>query len=262
MKLIQVTDVHLVPDGQLLFGADPVARLQACIDDINRHHADAALCVITGDLTHNGDEASYRLLADCLATLRTPWRLLLGNHDLRASFRRVFPDAPVDDNGFVQSVMEVPGAVLVFLDTLQEGTHEGRLCARRLAWLAQQLDAARDRDVYVFSHHPAPELGLASVDWIRLHDHEPLRALLTRHGRVRHLFSGHVHRPSAGTWHGIPFTTLRGTNHQHELDFALAGPATTVQEPPAYAVALLRDSGLVVHFHDFMDTSARYPYGA
>ena len=38
MKIIQVTDLHLVTPGQTLCGLDPLARLQACIADINQNH--------------------------------------------------------------------------------------------------------------------------------------------------------------------------------------------------------------------------------
>jgi 3',5'-cyclic-AMP phosphodiesterase len=262
MKLIQISDIHLVPDGNLLFGEDPVARFRACIADVNRHHADAELCIITGDLTHDGDEASYRILAACLADLIPPVRLLLGNHDDRPVFRRVFPEVSVDKNGFIQAVHDCASGRLVFLDTKEAGTHEGRLCADRLAWLRDALDGAAGKPVFLFSHHPAFELNLPSMDWIRLREEEPLRQLVAAHGDVRYMFSGHVHRPSTGTWYGTPFSTVPGTNHQHALDFTLQGPATTAMEPPAYAVISLRNSGVVVHYNAFMDASRRYPFCA
>jgi len=260
MKLLHLSDLHIVPPGHTLFGADPSNHLASCVDDINRHHADAALCVITGDLTHDGDEAAYRQLAQLLRPLRVPVRLLLGNHDHRETFRQVFPEMPVDAQGFVQSVHEIGDVALVFLDTLTAGTHEGRLCAARLQWLDDTLAALAGRHVHLFSHHPAMEIGLDSMDWLRLREGPQLLDVLRRHGNVRHVFSGHVHRPSAGTWHGMGFSTVRGTHHQHALDLALQGPATTVMEPPGYAVVLVRESGTVVHFHDFLDASPRYPY--
>lgn len=260
MKLIHISDLHLVPDGKLLFDEDPVARLRACIADINRHHSDAELCIITGDLTHDGDEASYRILAACLEQLIPPVRLLLGNHDERAVFRHVFPDVPVDASGFVQAVHDSAEGRLIFLDTKEAGTHEGRLCAARLDWLRAALDDAAGKPVFLFSHHPAFELNLPSMDWIRLREEAPLRQLVAAHGDVRYMFSGHVHRPSAGTWYGTPFSTVPGTNHQHALDFTQQGPATTAMEAPAYAIISVRDAGVVVHYHAFMDTSRRYPF--
>jgi 3',5'-cyclic AMP phosphodiesterase CpdA len=46
MKFIQVTDMHIMPPGERLLGLDPRAQLDACIADINAHHADAELCCV------------------------------------------------------------------------------------------------------------------------------------------------------------------------------------------------------------------------
>ena len=55
MKLIQVTDTHLMPRGTDLNGLNPIERLEACIASITEHHSDAELCIITGNLTDRGD---------------------------------------------------------------------------------------------------------------------------------------------------------------------------------------------------------------
>jgi 3',5'-cyclic-AMP phosphodiesterase len=34
VKFIHVSDLHLVPKGDKLWGLDPFARLEACLDDI------------------------------------------------------------------------------------------------------------------------------------------------------------------------------------------------------------------------------------
>ena len=59
MKLIQITDLHLVAPGETLFGLDPLARLTACLKDIEDHHGDADAVVVTGDLPHDSEIAAY-----------------------------------------------------------------------------------------------------------------------------------------------------------------------------------------------------------
>ena len=54
MKIIQVTDTHLMPRGTELNGLNPIERLEACAS-ITEHHSDAELCIITDDLTDRGD---------------------------------------------------------------------------------------------------------------------------------------------------------------------------------------------------------------
>ena len=89
MKLIQITDIHYVPNGQRLHGLDPYERLELCINDINDNHADADLCIITGDLAHNGLIKAYESLRDILQTLSIPYHFMIGNHDNRKNFQKM-----------------------------------------------------------------------------------------------------------------------------------------------------------------------------
>ncbi|MEP9372805.1 metallophosphoesterase [Mesorhizobium sp. KR1-2] len=127
MKIIQVTDLHLVAPGEKLFDLDPLTRLEDCIADLNSNHADADLVVFSGDLTERGEASAYASLSDRLKELAAPYRLMLGNHDDRVDFRVAFPEAPVT-GGFVQSVADLPAGRVVLLDTHEPGAVEGRLC--------------------------------------------------------------------------------------------------------------------------------------
>ncbi len=256
MKIIQVTDLHLVAPGETLCGLDPLARLQACIADINSNHADAGLVIFTGDLSETGAEVTYRFLADALTKLTLPFRLMLGNHDDRNVFLHVFDGIPTE-GGFVQSVEDTAEGRLILLDTLLPGKPEGKLDDARLTWLRQRLQEARGRPVYLFSHHPPFPIHMPLLDRMGIIEAEPLHALLVEHGDVRHIFAGHAHRPIAGSWRGIPVSVLRSTNHQSALDFSPDRIATT-HEPPAYAVIFIDRNGVIAHFHDFLDETAAY----
>jgi len=260
MKIVQITDVHLVPPGKQLHGLDPRARLDACIADINAKHADAALCIITGDLAHVGQIEAYQDLRDSLAALSLPYHLLVGNHDDRANFRQIFPETACDDDGFIQSVLETEAGTFMLLDTVLEaagkGEHWGEYCDRRAAWLKARLDAAADRAVYLFMHHPPFEVAMPSVDNLKLRQSKAFEDVVAGRESIRHLFFGHVHRPISGSWRGIPFSTLRGTNHQVAFDFGIVSPVPKSHEPPAYGVVFLTPDSVVVHTHDFLDHSA------
>jgi 3',5'-cyclic AMP phosphodiesterase CpdA len=262
MKLIHITDTHLVGPGLRLYGLDPRARLDVCIADINRYHADAEIAVVTGDLTHWGEVEAYRNFRECLQVLRVPYVALVGNHDRRAACLDVLPAAPRDADGFVQGWRDVSAGRLVCLDTLDETSHAGQLCERRLAWCARALaETPPDRPVYLFMHHPPFEVGVHEMDRIALAERAAFAELIKPHkDRIRHLFFGHVHRPISGNWMGIPFSTLRGTNHQVWFDLSPDGEHLASHEPPAYAVALIGGETVVVHTHDFLDASPRFPF--
>jgi 3',5'-cyclic AMP phosphodiesterase CpdA len=262
MKLIHLTDPHLVQPGMRLYGLDPRERLDLAVASINRLHADADLVVITGDLAHAGESEAYVELRGCLDALRVPYVPMLGNHDDRRLFLELFPDAPQDLHGFIQGVREVSAGRLLFLDTNQPYTHQGWYCEQRMAWLAERLAEGGDTPVFLFMHHPPFEVGLGALDRIGLVQRAPFAATLAPHmHKVRHLFFGHVHRPISGSWLGVPFSTLRATSHQVWLDFGAEAELPGSHEPPAYAVVFIDDERVIVHNHDFLDSSRKFSLG-
>lgn len=261
MKILHITDPHLVAPHELLHGLSPYQRLVACIDDILEHHTDAQACVITGDLTHRGELAGYQALAQQLQRLPMPVFPLMGNHDIRATFRSVFPQALDDGHGYVQGVVRLQQHSLVMLDTLSEGESGGRYDAARYAWLHQTLtrESAANQHILLFQHHPFFPVGIPCLDRISLFDPEPMRQMLGQFAHIQHLFFGHVHRPVCGSWRHIPFSTMRGLNHQVPFDLVTQSPVPKSHEPAAYAVAFLSSDGVTVHFHDFLDRSLYLP---
>lgn len=251
IKLIHITDPHLPYPGTLLHGLDPHGNLDACLRHVDRHHDDANLIVVSGDLTEQGDVAAYRALAERLAYVRAPVRLMLGNHDDRGNFRTIFPDA-FDKSRFLQNVTSTAEGLVVTLDTLEQGCVEGHLCLERLAWLDARLLEAGGQPVFLFLHHPPFDIHIPSLDSSRLKASEDLLAVLRRHGNVRYIFAGHVHRQVSGLWHGIPFSTLPGTSHQSAPTFDGGGFAISF-EPPAYSVIFLNQTSVTIHPIHFLE---------
>ena len=258
MKIIHITDVHLVPPGEKLFETDPQERLVACLAHVAAHHADADLCIMTGDLTHDGEEEAYVALRDALRFFPIPVRLVVGNHDNRAAFQKIFPDAPVDPDGFIQSYDDTPMGRFIYLDTKLDGTHAGWYCETRQAWLQEALEGGADKPAYLFMHHPPFRIHLPLMDNIMLRNPEAFAAVVEPHN-IGHVFFGHVHRPVSGAWKGIPFSTLAGLNHQTALDFVTPGIVTSL-EPPAYSIVFFNETGVVVHNQEFLDQSPRFHY--
>jgi len=251
MKFLQITDTHLIPAGGRLKDLDPEARLTPVFDDINRFHADAEFCVITGDLADAGDTEAYRILQRELERCSLPFHLLVGNHDHRERFLTHFPETPVDDNGFVQYAVETPAGIFLMLDTVEAGTHSGAYCERRRDWLDRQLRRHHGQPIFLFMHHPPFDIYIRSLDRISLADKAAFAQVIEPHrATIRHLFFGHVHRPICGNWMGISHSSLRGTNHQVRLDFE-SEDLGFVDERPEYAVIFVDDTQIVVHTHQY-----------
>ncbi len=250
MKFIHLTDLHLVPPGQVLWGLDPVSRFDAALDDIMAHHADAEFCVVTGDLTERGETAAYEALKARLERFPVETHLILGNHDDRANYLKAFGGA--DSSGHAQKAIERDGFRLLFLDTLKgPPSSAGLYDAPRKAWLKSELGKAAGAPVLLFMHHPPFGIEHLLMDLIKLDDAEDFAALLQGHN-IRHIFFGHAHRAISGYWRGIPFSALPSLNHQLPL---VGGSVETVysDEPPMYAVVTMRDGMTIVHSDAFLN---------
>jgi 3',5'-cyclic AMP phosphodiesterase CpdA len=252
VKFIHVSDLHLVPRGDRLWGLDPFERFDACLGDIASLHGDAAFVVISGDLTERGDVLAYRQLKARLAEFPIETHLMLGNHDDRAHFLSVFPEGPRDSAGFVQSVVMHDGATFLLLDTLKgPPSSAGRYCAERKSWLKAELAHAGNRPVYLFMHHPPFAIAHDLMDLIMLDEADEFLGLLHGHP-IRHIFFGHAHRPISGQYRGMSFSAPPSLVHQLPL---VSGSVATVysDEPAMYAIVHANQDKLLVHMDAYLN---------
>ncbi len=256
MRFIQVTDLHIVPQGKKLLGLDPNQRLKDCVSDINRHCKNVEFCVFTGDLADRGDIDSYRVLREILQDLTLPYYLMAGNHDRRAAIPEVFTQFKPDPFGFLQYALDTPEGVFLFLDTVFEGKHSGLYCKDRQQWLGDQLSANTGRPIYLFTHHPPFDIFLPSLDRMKLENPDQFLQTLET-ANVRHLFFGHVHRALSGSWHGIPFSALPSTAHQIATDFETTSPMPYSHGPPAYAFVDVSENFTLVNLHSYLHQNPR-----
>lgn len=255
MKIIHITDFHLVAPGRRLCGLDPQERLERCLNDIARWHADAEFCVISGDLCDKGDPAAYAWLSERLKQFPLKTFIMIGNHDDRDALCAAFPDVSRDSNGFVQYVHSTAKGLFIFLDTHKGPVSEGRYCQARRAWLTEQLDLAGGQPLYLFMHHPPFDIGIPYMDRIKLEEPEAFAEVLAGRDNIRHIFFGHVHRAAYVNWKGIACTCLPSTNHQVPLRHDSVGADYSI-EPAMYAVVLIDGEQMTVHFDACLDRRA------
>jgi len=264
VKFLHLTDLHITTPGHMLFGQCPNDVVRRAVDIINREHGDAELCVVTGDITHNGTAAEYAVAAEILGALQIPLHMTVGNHDSREAARAGLPGLVWHPDGFAQGVVETSIGPFLILDTKIEGTHGGAFCDARAAWLRARLGAYAGQAVRVFMHHAPMSLGLPAMDTIAMNaDGEARLAEAFRaHGAVQHIFFGHFHRPVSGVWQGIPISSHRSMMLQCALDFQTADDVPGIFEEPQIAVVLADADTTLVHYHDFDSSAAIIPTGA
>ncbi len=250
------TDIHFTT-AQPENGIDPVERFVTGLRHAIRFVPDIDHVVITGDLTNRGDLPSYQLLRKTLEEHETPVHLMIGNHDNRENFLEVFPETPIDDNQFVQRILDTPHGRLVFLDTLDAPpydyprSHRGFMCDKRLAWFDTRLEEAGKQGCIVFMHHHPHPVGFRAMDTINLTNGDAFYAIAKKHGNVRHISCGHVHRTISGSHHGIPFSLFKSTVGQMPMTFESMNFQIETDEPPAYGIIDITEDSIIVHTEDF-----------
>lgn len=253
-KLLVFTDLH-IKDGTII-GLDPVARFQAALSHALANHSDAQGIILMGDLTHGETVAEYEILRTILAEVTLPITYMMGNHDRRDAFLKVFPEATLDGAGFVQSGFDIGGWRGLTLDSLDgppypNGLHSGLICPERLDWLSDQLAQAKDRPIVLFVHHPLGDIGFPMMDAIKMSNGGEIISLLKSHPMPVHVLAGHVHRTISGQWGGVPYTVFKSPCHQNPLNLTEKYASMSVDEPGAYGVVLFEGSNIIVHSEDY-----------
>lgn len=184
LSFIHLTDTHFLPGpDDRLHGIDPAANLRRAIARIRAMAVTPACIVISGDLSNDGESASYHhlraALAELDATFGVPLLLALGNHDRRVPFRRIIlGEANAADESERHYYSRRIGDIgFIVLDSLDTGAIGGLLGAEQLAWLDNELREPAPGGTVVIVHHPILPRGLPRADDYLLADAaEPARS--------------------------------------------------------------------------------------
>lgn len=263
-RILQLSDPHIVPDGQLAYGVvDTATALSDAIDTINRYlplFGPVDLAIVTGDLTDFGSPGEYARFRAIMEALSIPYRVMPGNHDRRENLRQAFRDQDwMTETGAIVWSADLPDFGLIALDTLVEGKHHGNLDGSNLNFLQQELDGFDGKPVIVGMHHPPFAAGIIPMDGNNLRNGDELRGILDSYPGETRLVCGHVHR-SVTTLFGSSLALIApGISHSVTLDQRQESSHTLSLEPGGFMLHEWRD-GLVSHIVATRFPTDRYPF--
>ena len=187
--LFQFTDSHLSEDpAACLRGVNTTDSLKAVAALANSFAAPDAI-VATGDLSHDGSEASYWRFREVVSQPNIPLRWLPGNHDDAVMMRRC------SGAGAEPQPLRLGNWQLITLDSQVLGAEQGALdaeCLRALEGQLAEADAASEYLLLCVHHNPL-RTGAKWMDTIDLTNGAELLAMLSKHPSARALIHGHVH---------------------------------------------------------------------
>jgi 3',5'-cyclic AMP phosphodiesterase CpdA len=250
MLLAQISDLHVMPRGELAMGrVDTAGMLREAIAHLNRLDPRPDVVLITGDLADKGQPAAYDHLREILADLRMPWYVIPGNHDRIDAFREAFADQPYlpPSGPYIHYAIETLPLRLVAVDSVVQGRTRGLLSDDRLDWLDRTLAQRRDAPTLVMMHHAPFAADLKHVDEVGLEGIPALEAVIARHPQVERVLCGHVHRSTQARFGGTIVSSCPSTAHQAALDLRHDGIDSWTLEPPGFQ--LHRWTGKVLFTH-------------
>lgn len=247
MLIVQLSDLHIVPEGQTLYGlVDTAAALKKAIDRINQLACPPDAVVITGDLVNRGEIKEYEHLKRLLVPLRCPYYFVLGNHDDSQTLQTVFPEQVAGN-----AVITLPERCLICLDTHVVNQDSGQCDPATLDWLTQQL-AQHPEPTLIALHHPPFATGIQLMDQIGLRSSEGLEKIIAQHDQIVALVCGHVHRAVYTTFGGKPCLIAPSPAHQIFLDLGNPSVKNTLGytlDPAGFFVHMWhKDRPLVSHY--------------
>jgi len=252
--LIQLTDTHILPPGEMLYGSiDTALHLRRTVAEINRIRPRPGAVIITGDLVDRGDETSYRHFIDLISPLEMPAFVVPGNHDDPETMVHLFADTscfPVTDSTYQYVIKDFPFNILT-LNTHSEGTELPELGQERLDWLKQQLDKS-GKPALIAMHHPPMKTGIELIDMGGDEWFQGLKALLTGYDQVKLLICGHCHTDLSGRIGSIPVYMASATSHQLIASRGLTIAPSTIIRPGKPTLHHLIDG-------EFLSGSSQWP---
>jgi len=203
LKIVQLTDTHLFADMQgEMKGCQTARSLQTVLQAVAQRQPRPDLLLLTGDLSQDETEDSYRLLLRLISPLGIPALWLPGNHDqaiaLMEQVLSVFPMSP-------QKCVQQGGWNLILLNSSQWNEVSGRLSDDSLRWLDDRLRQFAHLPTLIALHHPPLAIGSAWMDAIGLQNRESLFAVLDQHPQVKLVVFGHIHQEFDQTRWGVRY---------------------------------------------------------
>lgn len=188
--VLQLTDLHLCADPVTeLLGVCTESSFRAVLGAASHAHADACVCLLTGDLSDDGNAMAYQRLHAHVHDAPWPVVWLPGNHDQGDVLRAVAGDELAASRCLIAGAWRI-----VLLDSSVPHEVGGALGEAEYRHLELALMDSVDSPVLIVLHHPPADCGTRWLDAQQLSDGERFWAMLARHPNVKAVLCGHIHQ--------------------------------------------------------------------
>ena len=250
-RIIQISDPHIVPHGQLAYGqVDTAKALADCVETIKRSLPEIGpvdMVIVAGDLTDFGTEEEYQRFRSLMGPLDLPYRAVPGNHDDVTAMRTCFSDQSwMPTEGPINWASDFDDLVVIGLDSSVPESAHGHLTDETLSFLAAKLDAQEGQPTIVTLHHPPVLTGIEKMDIQNLRESKELKTILSGYNGELRLTCGHVHRNIVAPFGKVICHIAPGVSHAVTMDLRISAPNCLTKEPGGFLLHEMR-GGILTH---------------
>ena len=227
LKFVQITDTHISKDkSATLSDCNTYESLSKVLEHIKHHEWPIDGMLATGDLSHDGTEASYRLLHDLLSPLKIPVYCLPGNHDDVSMMRTVLDgDCIISAERILRDDWQ-----LIMVASSVPGKTGGEVSDLQMFAIEKHLQQYPDKPTLVGIHHPPIKLNSPWLDAMSLDNHESFLETVGKYQQVKAIVFGHAHQSASSRFqdiliYGTPSTCtqFKPESNSFTLDSVTAG---------------------------------------
>jgi 3',5'-cyclic-AMP phosphodiesterase len=216
IKLGIVGDIHCGPDTQEILGSRAPVMLETFGEAMRRFQPRAIVDLgdRINDVAAGQDRQRSTWVRRQLLGTGGPVLHVHGNHDV-VNLTKAELDDTLEKHGPYECV-DLDGVRIILLDS-QDPTFDrtgGEIGPEQQEWLRAAVTQS-PHPVLVFCHHPLDEQSVdghwyfsAHPAHALAHNRAAVRQILEQSGRVRAVFSGHLHWTRMTEVNGIPYLTL------------------------------------------------------
>ena len=236
--ILQITDTHIHDkDVRNFYGTRPNQSLDHVIRHALTNIPKIDYVVVTGDLTHEGGEASARHLKTSLQQFDCPVYVTPGNHD----DARIIEHYLLDDQIAMPEQIQLEHWQLLFADSHIDKQVHGQIKDQTLEQLNRQL-RENTKPALLFTHHPPSSIQCQWLDNICINNGDQLLNQLIAYPQLKAIIFGHIHQKFEFQWEhflllGCPSTCIQFKPHSDNF--------ATDNKPPGYRLLNLSPQGVL-----------------
>lgn len=219
-----VTDIHLMEDGALMLGADPVKNWKVIINDLKERNID--MLVFGGDI---GSSAAHEMFFDSLKPWKDRLYVVPGNHDKFSDLVKYSKWLTEGNDELYYSFDD--SYRFIFLDTSRSFYSDAQY-----NWLSEKLKT--DLPVIIFIHHPVFEVNSIVDKMYPLEGREKLKSLLSSVPIDITIFCGHLHTSDKSINGNVTQYVTLASSYQAEKD-----PVNVIHNTSIFGYRLIEANG-------------------